>query len=179
MSIQQLTLGAADRAALVDLTRTEANGLLTEWGHYLGGCDRPFGQQAVALLVAGDPVSVAVSASTVSPTVLGIPRREVVELARLCSAPGEAWATRVMLRLWRELVAPSWPHWPVTTAIAYSASNRHEGRVYRFDGWERAAGRAGSTGGGTWSKPRPVGHAARGPKSLWVWRFPTAAHAPP
>lgn len=118
------------------------------------------------------PVSCAVSASTVSAHVRDEatgaiwPRRECVELARLCS--GEPWATRVMLRLWREVCAPQWPHWPVKHLIAYSQNDRHEGRIYRFDGWRKFTESGGSSGGGTWSTKRTASHAASGSKTGWV-----------
>jgi hypothetical protein len=62
----------------------EANALLVAWGHRLG----PFSQRGYALFVDSVPVSLAMSASAVSGTVAGFRRDEVVELARLCSAPG-------------------------------------------------------------------------------------------
>jgi hypothetical protein len=149
-----------------------ANDLLVRWGHRLGACRRPFGQQAFALAAAGEPVAVAVSASIVSTTVASFRRDQVVELARLCSAPGKAWASRVMLRLWRELGAPRWPYWMVEAAVSYSQNAHHRGDLYRFDGWERVTDRAGMTGGGgAWTRPRYAVDAAHGAKTLWVWRF--------
>ena len=165
----------ATAAGLTAVDRRQANTLLTEWGHYLGPCDRPFGAEGWVLEVAGRPVSVAVSASIVSSTAAGFDMREVVELARLCSAPGARWATRPMLRLWREVAAPAWRYWPVRAAVAYSANQRHPGDIYRFDGWQRVAVQAGSSGGGTWSGKRSDDHAARGAKSLWLWRYDVRA----
>lgn len=158
-----------------------ADDLLTRWGHYLGACDRPFGKQSVVLTVNGQPTAVAVSASTVSATVAGYDRQQVVELARLCSAPGANWATRVMLRLWREVTAPSWRYWPPAAAVAYSKNDRHDGRIYRFDGWTKVTDSAGSSGGGTWTRQREPGAAATGAKTLWIWRYDArpAAVAPP
>lgn len=172
MSLAQLPLIAPAPVQVVSVTRAESNDLLTRWGHYLGPCLRPFGVESYALLVDDEPVCVAVSASIVSAKVGGparvLDRREVVELARLCS--GEPWATRVMLRLWREVLAGRWPHWPVTALVAYSQNDRHEGRIYRFDGWTRVTDRAGSSGGGgTWSHNRHAGHAASGRKTLWAY----------
>ena len=46
-----------------------------------------------------------------------------------------------MLRLWREKCGPKWPcvkprsGQPPLAAVAYSKNDRHEGRIYRFDGW--------------------------------------------
>ena len=177
----QLAMVAPAPVAVHEIDRAEANGLLAQMGHYLGACNRPFGQQHWVLIVAGRPVAVAVSASTVSPTIRADDgrvwsRRQAVELARLAAA--ERWATRVMLRLWREALAPTWPHWAVTDAFAYSLNDRHDGRTYRFDGWERVAASAGrSRGGGQWSTQRSDGHAAAGAKSLWHWRLTTEAGA--
>lgn len=161
-------------AGFAPVPLAQANLLLAEWGHYLGPVQRPFGSQAWLLDVAGEPVSVAVSCSIVSPTVGEYRRDEVVELARLCSAPGTSWATRVTLRLWREVAAPLWPYWAVRAAVAYSQNARHDGRLYRFDGWDRVRGDAGNVTGvtSTWTKVRAADHPARGPKSLWIWRYP-------
>jgi hypothetical protein len=171
----QLDLAAitAPSAGLFATDMAAANALLTDWGHYLGVSNRPFGAQAWRLDVAGAPVSIAVSASTVSSTVAGYRRNQVVELARLCTRPGDPWATRVMLRLWREICAPAWPYWdqPPAAAVAYSDNNRHPGSIYRLDGWRRLSTTAGSGGGGTWSTPRNAAHPARGPKSLWLWEY--------
>lgn len=161
----------------------EANQLLTSWGHYLGPCNRPFGKQSFVLHVDGRPISLATSASTVSSTVrfsddLAMPRTDLVELARLCTAPGERWATRVMLRLWREVHAHSWPHWRVRAAVAYSQNDRHEGRIYRFDGWTKVRDLPGSGGGGQWSGKRDETHAAHGPKSLWAWHYESPMDKP-
>lgn len=160
-------------AGFAPVSLMEANALLREWGHYLGPVQRPFGAQAWLLDVQGEPTGVAVSCFTVSPTVGPYRRSEVVELARLCSAPGEAWATRVTLRLWREVAARRWPYWRVRAAIAYSQNARHDGRLYRFDGWERIRSDSGNATGmtSTWTRVRPANHPARGAKSLWLWHF--------
>jgi hypothetical protein len=152
-----------------------ANALCAEWDHYLGPCNRPFGMQAWRFDVAGLPVSVAISASTVSSTVAERPRGEVVELARLCTRPGYKWATRVMLHLWREIGAQAWPYWDVSAAVAYSGNKRHAGHIYRHDGWTRVTDRAGAPSGpnATWSKHRSSEHEARGRKTLWLWDYET------
>ena len=158
------------------LPNHEADALLTSWGHYLGPCARPFGKQSFVLHIDGRPVSMATSASTVSATVRlnddeTLARNEVVELARLCSAPGASDWTRVMLRAWRNLLALSWPHWQVRAAVAYSQNAHHPGHVYRTDGWTKARETKPSGGGGQWSGKRAEGHAAHGVKTLWVWRY--------
>jgi hypothetical protein len=172
MSAIQASLCPA--AGLATITPAEANRLLTDWGHYLGPCRRPFGTQAWLLDVAGTPISVAISASTVSTTAAGYPRLQLVELARLCTNPDHRWATRPMLRLWREIAGPAWPYWPVHAAIAYSANGRHDGGLYRFDGWTRVRSDAGhpSGPGATWSTYRDPDHPAAGAKTLWLWEYP-------
>ncbi len=169
-------------SAPVELQLIEPRGaddLLDQWGHYLGPCRRPFGRQAWALTLDGEPVSVAVSASTVGASAAGLPRRSVVELARLCSDPSHRWASRPMLRLWREVAAQRWPYWPVAAAVAYSADKRHPGDLYRFDGWTRVPTGQPSGGGGSWTKSRAgdAAPASRGRKTLWVWRYATAERA--
>ena len=143
-------LATLERASLPN-----ANRLLLAWQHRLGPCRRPFGKECYVLRVGSRPVSLAISASVVSATVAGYRRRQVVELARLCSAPGCQWASRVMLRLWREVAAPRWSYWPVLAAVSYSLNAHHKGSLYRFDGWQRIdTGAAGSRGGGTWTSRR-------------------------
>ena len=168
----QLTLAPPAAVALHRVDMAEANELLDEWGHYLGPCLRPFHQEGWMLTVGARPISVAVSASAVATDTAGYHRSRLVELARLCSAPTDSWATRVMLRLWREALAPAWESWPPEAAIAYSQNARHDGRIYRFDGWTKVSDRAGeSGGGGAWTRPRGSADAARGRKTLWLWRY--------
>ena len=118
-----------------------ADRLLTEWGHWLGGCNRPFGRQSWGLWLDGQVVAVAVSASTVNARCGGYNRREVVELARLCAHPDHRDLTRVALRLWRKTAARAWAarYWPVRAYVSYSDATRHRGDVYRFDGWRKVA----------------------------------------
>lgn len=170
----QLALLATAPVSAESISVPEANGLLVAWGHRLGPCNRPFSQRAYALLVDGAPVSLAMSASAVSSTVADLRRDQVVELARLCSAPGAAWASRVMLRLWREVFAQRWPDWPVLAAVSYSQNAHHRGDLYRFDGWTKVRDDAGKPPGktATWAKYN-ADAPQLGPKSLWVWRYPT------
>ena len=158
--------------ALMPLGMRDGNRLLEEWGHYLGAVNRPYHQECFTLEMDDKPVSVAVSGSIVSDHVKDCwAREEVVELTRLCSRPGCSWATLPMLRLWREVCAPRWPCWPVKVAVAYSQNGRHNGGIYRMDGWELLDDKCGSNGGGTWSRPRYAGDAAHGPKTLWAWDY--------
>lgn len=167
----------AVQASLVSLvglnpiTLFSANELLTEWEHPLGACKRPFGSQAWALELNGSPIAVAISASTVSKTVAGYSRGEVVELARIGRHPDHPGAIRPVLRLWRDYLAQSWPYWPVKAAISYAMPGT-PGNIYRFDGWERIGKCRVSPGGGTWTIKDPkVSRIADGIKTLWVYRY--------
>jgi hypothetical protein len=151
----------------------QANDLIVRWGHDMGAIERPFGWESWVLTVDEEPVSVAVSVSTVSDTVAGYVCREVVELGRLCSRPGDEWANRVALRLWRQVAAPRWHYWPVKAAVSYSLNSRHDGQLYRFDGWEKVTDAAGAPSGpnATWSKKRQPGDPRAGEKTLWLWEY--------
>jgi hypothetical protein len=78
-----------------------------------------------------------------------------------------------MLRMWREVFALRWPDWPVAAAISYSQNAHHRGDLYRFDGWEKVRDDAGHPPGktATWAK-YSADSPARGPKTLWLWRYP-------
>jgi len=153
-----------------------ADARLIEWGHWLGGCNRPCGgRQSFGLFLEGDLISVAVSAMTIGPRSAERDRRTVVELARLCSDPAHRDMTRVAIRLWRKCAASAWSskYWPVEAYISYANRNRHTGDVYRFDGWQRWGNtRSGSVGkNARWSEPG----LKIEPKSIWV--FPLEADA--
>lgn len=138
---------------------------LVAWGHWLGACDRPFGHQSFGLFLGDDLVSIAVSASTVNAVCGGWPRTSVVELARQCSAPTARWATRVCLRLWREVAAREWSvYWAALALVSYSNSTRHAGDIYRFDGWTCVAAVRGGTAGGNWTRGKRYD-----PKRVWVY----------
>lgn len=173
MSALQARLLEAPMAGLYPLSIDEVNRLLvTRWAHKLGAVNRPFRQEAYALEVNGEPVAVATSGSIVNGPVAGLAREEVVELTRLA---GEPWATRIMLRLWREVCAPAWACWPVKAAVSYSHNALHRGDLYRFDGWQKVREDAGAARPKkTWGREgaRPVG--SDGFKTLWVWRYPEA-----
>jgi hypothetical protein len=171
-----------------------ANELLVEWEHSLGPCKRPMRNDAFAIQLDGRPISVAITSTIVSGhvawtetstvecdkgannisvnvTPVRYDRTEVVELARLCSAPGCAWATRIMLRMWREVCAPRWGPWTPKVAVSYSQNAKHKGSIYRTDGWAKVREDCGSSGGGAWSRKRYAGEAHHGQKTLWVWRY--------
>lgn len=170
--VQMPLAGVGAAVTFGECDQADSNRLLIDWQHSLGPCLRPYGIEPWLLEVAGAPVAVAVGATTVSATCGDWKRTEVVELARLCTDPANRWATRVALRLWREVAAQRWPHWPVRAAMSYSQNDRHDGRIYRFDGWTRVRDNVGTTtGGGQWTKTRGEDHPAAGSKSLWEWRY--------
>lgn len=139
---------------------------LVAWGHWLEGCNRPYARNSFGLYANGQLVSVAVTASTVNGKCGGWDRQSVIELARLCSLPDQRWATRVCLRLWRELAPMQWDHWRADAAVSYQNAVRHSGNIYRFDGWTKVADVKGSTGGGTYSTPKIAE-----PKAVWVYVY--------
>ena len=140
-----------------------ADRALERWGHWLGGCKRPFGRQSWCLTVHGELAGVAVS------TCGGYGRREVVELARLCAHPSHRDLTRVVLRLWRKVAPAAWgaEYWLVRAMVSYANAVRHRGDIYRFDGWKKVAEVASSGGGGTWSRPRRPGER----KTVWAYEL--------
>lgn len=161
-----LSLVGLHRCSLQD-----ANNCLSDWKHKLGPCRRPFLNEAFMLVWREQPIATAISSSVISSTVAGYTRQEVVELSRLCTHPAYAWASRIMVRLWREVCAPLWPCWNILAAVSYSQNVHHSGNLYRFDGWEKVSDDAGSSGGGTWSTKRQDHHPANGKKTLWVWTY--------
>jgi hypothetical protein len=151
-----------------------ADALLERWDHPLGECDRPYGRQDFVLEVDGEAIALTTSASTVSTTAAGLPRRQLVELARIARAPDHPHVLRVALRLWRAYLAQRWPYWPVTAAVSYAMPGT-SGDLYRFDGWERVGKCRVSSGGGTYTSRDPkVSQIADGVKTLWIWRYEAA-----
>jgi hypothetical protein len=75
-----------------------------------------------------------------------------------------------MLRLWRAVLAPRWPDWPVTAAVSYALPGR-TGDLYRFDGWRRVGPVRRSGGGGSWSGPPAVNAVGDGAKVLWLFDY--------
>lgn len=174
-------LFCAPVAGLVPVNVDIANGLVERWGHNLGPSNRPFRQEGWILDLLGEPVAVAISATTVSARVIGPDavyyRDQLVELSRLCAAPGYPWANRVMLRLWREVAAPMFtgsPRWKVKAAVSYS-DGHHTGDLYRFDGWKLWSSNCRSGGGGSWSTVRTTKHPAGTKKKCWSWLYEETA----
>jgi hypothetical protein len=162
--------------AVIALTRGQANDCLTRWEHSLGPCDRPFEQNQHGLVVAGDIIAVTTTASIVSPTLTDERehvwnRSQVVELARICAV--KRWATRPMLRLWREVLAFEWESWPVQAAFSYATPGKR-GDIYRFDGWTRVrqVKKASPGKGSTWATGSATDAIGDGKKTLWTYRYP-------
>lgn len=147
----------------IDLS--EANGLLTRWGHKMGPMERPTYAEVpmYALIHSGRPVALAMAATLVRKHVGGgldhLTRKNTVELGRLCAErPG---LCRVALRLWREFVLPQLA--PV--AISYQDADMHNGNTYRFDGWTRGGFSSSGTDQRTGRKGR----------RKWIWVYPADA----
>lgn len=149
----------------------QADAALIAWGHWLGGCNRPFGRQSFGLEIESELVAVAVSASTVNGKCGGYNRQDVVELARLCSHPDHRDLTRVTLRLWRVMAPITWGRkfWTVRALVSYANASRHTGDIYRFDGWTKVAEVTGGTAGATWKRPRKAAYEA---KTVWAYELP-------
>jgi hypothetical protein len=125
--------------SLERIENREADNRLIRWGHYLGACNRPFGRQSFGFFWDGELVGVAVSATTVKSSTYGFPRTQVCEFARCCSHPDHRDLTRVLVRLYRKVAADEWTreYWPASALLSYSNRARHEGDIFRFDGWAR------------------------------------------
>lgn len=149
------------------------NDLLVKWEHKLGPCERPFLTESFAFEVDGEPIAVAMSCSIVHGPVAGYRTQQVVELARLASC--NKWANRIMIRSWREILAPKYSAWKPLAVVSYSHNALHGGEIYRTDGWRKVTDKAGSTGkGGNWGR-RGRGYAneaIHGLKTLWIWEYP-------
>ena len=108
------------------------------------------------------------------PTVAGIARKQVVELARIARHPGHPRAMRAMLRLWTDYLAALWtrkyPGWELAAAISYGLPGK-PGNIYRFDGWEKAATTRPWGGDTGWSGPSKAAHIADGRKTVWLYRY--------
>lgn len=171
-----------DPVAVEAISRPEANRLLTGWDHPLGPCDRPFGQDHWLLMVGGQVCSLAVTASTVSPTVTDETghvwrRKQLVELARIATHPLHRWSTRVMLRLWREhLARTEWRHWTPDAVVSYALPGK-QGHIYRTDGWTKVRkGKKASPGkGSTWATGSAADEIGDGRKTLWMYRYGEAS----
>lgn len=144
----------------------EADRLLVEWDHWLGGCGRPFGRQSFGIVIDGEILSVAVSASLRWP-VAGYKRDEVVELARQASHPDHSNLTRVCVRLWRIIAPREWSmkYWHVRACISYQNAIKHTGNIYRFDGWKKVK----EVKGGVTGRNARKGRQKYDPKNVWAY----------
>jgi len=160
----------------------EANRLLIEWNHKLGPVERPFRQEAFGLEICGKGlIAVAVSGSIINgpisirndegEVVRSYDREEVVELTRLAS--NVKWANRIMIRAYRELLAPAWKCWPVKAVVSYSKNEMHSGNTYRFDGWAKINDNCGARQAMLNRGKRRYGNddPRAGSKSLWIWEY--------
>lgn len=158
-----------------EIDLSEANQLLTAWGHRNGPINRPMngsvisggGDTAHALFHEGQPLAVTITSTLICPNVAKHPeltRDNTCELSRLCAARTNL--CRVAIRLWREFVWESirdrFPN-----VISYQDVSCHTGNTYRFDGWENI----GTSRSGT---DRRSGRAG---KSKIIWRWPRSVVA--
>lgn len=171
--------GQGDPLFFAPINKDQANELLVAFGHPLGPFTRPFGYQAWDLAIDGQAVAVAVSGSTVGATAAGYKRREVVDLARIARHPDHPGIMRVMLRLWRDYLGPSWDYWdaPVQAAVSYVLPGKW-GNLYRFDGWRKYGDCRPWAGGGTWSKPSKANEMGDGVKKLYYFEYPAPTSSP-
>lgn len=158
------------------LTRKEVNPYLARW-HDLGEDRRPYGHQAFGMFFLDELIAIATSGSTVSASVdqaLGLTRRNVIELTRLCKSPDPKAdnVLRALLRIWREFLATTWP--PANSAatqpealVTYSLPEKGDGATYRFDGWYRLRDCKPWAGGGT--RPSASRDSGVRPQALWGW----------
>lgn len=150
------------------------NALLAEWGHYLGPQAGPRLVLWYVLTLKSVPVAVAVSGTPRGATCALVPWPNVVECARICTAPGHNDLTRVVLRCWRKVAAQdfadAYGH-PISLLAAYSDSSRHPGSIYRTDGWKLYDERQRGSGG---TATRGGSAQRRALKRLWVWRVEPA-----
>ena len=156
---------------LAEIPIEDANALLIRWQHRMGACNRPSDPiWSHALFEHGEPVAVTIAATLIrTHTVSGIPRADALELARLCAA--RPTLTRVMLRLWRDMVLPAIAdRHGFRMAISYQDAVLHTGATYRLDGW-RVIGKSSS---GTDQRSGRKGRS----KVVWAWTIPEPASAP-
>jgi antitoxin VapB len=146
---------------VAEIDIADANGKLIAWGHRMGPCNRPNGAVwAHGLFEHGKPVAVAIAAGLIREKCAGFSREDAFELARLCAA--RPTLCRVMLRLWREMVAPAicrahgfrW-------AVSYQDKALHSGNTYRLDGWKVV----GESRSGTDPRSGRKGRSKR----IWGW----------
>lgn len=143
-------------ASFSSVPMEQVNECLIRWGHKMGPDRRQFPSSGHGLFVGEDLVAVTSTGCLMVPETAGVRRENAIELIRLCSS-GPAWS-RVILRLWRELVFPSYG---VRWAISYQHATMHTGNIYRFDGWKII----GKSRSGTDKRSGRRGYS----KNIWGW----------
>jgi hypothetical protein len=178
--------------------KTEAVPLLIEWRHdlHLNGetSIRPFWKIAFVMEDRGRPAGVVVLASTINASVCkdeGLHRYNTVDIARICRNPDrrDDKCLRAVLRITREYLVPvvleqDYPRWRARSAeaagrawpridgvSANSMPGKHDGDLYRFDGFRHVRTSKGAKGGGR-QNPSKAEQIADGNRGLWVYRYP-------
>lgn len=186
--------------AIHEVKAAEADDLLVDWGHPLGGINpgkkggRPFGYAAYVYEALGRPVTVLISASSPNASVSkdhGLHRWNTVELARVGRPDSDAQATLAAVRLWSVYLAPLWPErypdlWPhgLDAAISYSlpgtpsAQDPMKGMYHRL-GWKNLGKRhAKAPSTRSRSNQSKTDFIADGVKGLWIWEYTRGVHVP-
>lgn len=185
---------AAPLFAIHEVKAKEADELLVEWGHPLGGVsDRPFGYMAFVCEAFGRPVCVLVSASTPNKSVStahGLHRYNTVELARIARPDEDRQAMLACARLWTTYLAPMWPErygrkWAgLDAAVTYSlpgtpSAKSEEVGMYRRLGFKNLGKRLpGRPGKGSRQKVSKTDGIDDGEKRLWIWEYTRGVHVP-
>lgn len=160
-------LHLAPIAVLQECSVAEANALLVAWKHKMGPLTRAInGEPGAHILVHnGAAIAVATTSTLIREGVGGglrevLTRGNTLELSRLCAARPSI--NRAMLRLWRELVFPSFGY---PFAISYQDADLHSGNTYRFDGWLRMR----------YEPSHGVDQrSGRRGRNKWIWGWPAA-----
>lgn len=185
--------------AIHEVKAAEADPLIEQWGHPLGGLrpgkkgGRPFGYTAFLCEALGRPVCVLISASSPNGSVSaahGLHRYNVVELARVARPDTDRQATLAAIRLWSVYLAPLWPQrypklWSgLDGAISYSLPGTPSARdpmagMYRRLGWKHLGVRRPSRPSqASRSNPSRTDVIADGLKGLWLWEYTPGIHVP-
>lgn len=150
----------------------DANAALSAWGHRMGPFRRPnYGNRVRArgLRHIDELIGLTVTDRAISEEVAGLPRDDVVELARVCAVRRDL--NRVMVRLWREFVFPAiCREWGASWAISYQHATMHTGDLYRFDGWKQL----GKSRSGIDKRSGRKGYS----KVIWGWPLNPAQEQP-
>lgn len=147
-------------AIFEEIDREELNCFLVACHHRMGPVRRPSRGWSHGLRAGGRLVAVAATDTLIRERVAGFPRRDAIELSRLCADRPDL--CRVVLRLWRAFVFPAVAElrgcrW----AISYQDAVLHRGDLYRFDGWIRV----GTSRSGPDSRTGRLGRR----KVIWGW----------